>query len=245
MTPSHTPRTGTTPAQHRHTTTKGTTMRRRTTIVIATVCGLAVGLPAGAATFKAAGPPKPTEYTRFLPAGQDNPMIADGVALGSNLSTYQASGLGPTSANPSAPAGSAERYIDAATFPGGTLPQGVTVTEAQGLNVLEAIGDNLERAGLDYDDVTTMRVFLSNPKGAETADFNGWNRAYRQYFANTSLSTGKPIPVSMGTAAPKNPIVTNSARPSRFAVEVENLPVQGWLVEVEVTAAYPKGNGKK
>ena len=27
-------------------------------------------------------------------------------------------------------------------------------------------------------------------------------------------------------------MVTNPARPSRFALEIENLPVDGWLVEV-------------
>ncbi|MFD1826167.1 hypothetical protein [Mumia zhuanghuii] len=29
-----------------------------------------------------------------------------------------------------------------------------------------------------------------------------WNRAYRQYFANTSLSIGTPVLVPLGTAAP-------------------------------------------
>ena len=35
-------------------------------------------------------------------------------------------------------------------------------------------------------------------------------------------------------------MVVNGARPSRFALEVENLPVDGWLVEVEVDAVYPR-----
>jgi enamine deaminase RidA (YjgF/YER057c/UK114 family) len=70
-------------------------------------------------------------------------------------------------------------------------------------------------------------------------DFAGWNRAYRQFFANTSLSTGEPVDVPLGTAAPAPPMVINAARPSRFALEIENLPVTGWLVEIEVDAAYP------
>jgi enamine deaminase RidA (YjgF/YER057c/UK114 family) len=36
------------------------------------------------------------------------------------------------------------------------------------------------------------------------------------------------------------PKVVNPARPSRFTIEVENLPVNGWLVEVEVDAVYPE-----
>ncbi|WP_243845184.1 hypothetical protein [Mumia sp. ZJ1417] len=43
---------------------------------------------------------------------------------------------------------------------------------------------------------------LQNPSGAAAADFAGWNRAYRQYFANTSLSIGTPVLVPLGTAAP-------------------------------------------
>ncbi len=34
-------------------------------------------------------------------------------------------------------------------------------------------------------------------------------------------------------------MVRNPARPSRFALEVQSLPVAGWLVEVEVDAVYP------
>jgi enamine deaminase RidA (YjgF/YER057c/UK114 family) len=84
-----------------------------------------------------------------------------------------------------------------------------------------------------------MRVFLQNPAGQERMDFTGWNRAYRQFFANTSLATGKPVTVPLGSAAPAPPMVANPSRPSRFALEIENLPVAGWLVEVEVDAAYP------
>ena len=130
-------------------------------------------------------------------------------------------------------------------FPGGVLPAGVTITEAQGINALRRIGENLAQAGLDYDDVITMRVFLQNPAGAEKADFDGWNRAYRQYFANTSLADRQLRSRSRwARPPPAEPFVVNPARPSRFALEIENLPVNGWLVEVEVDAAYPAASGK-
>ncbi|WP_238176511.1 hypothetical protein, partial [Kribbella albertanoniae] len=144
-------------------------------------------------------PPRPGTVVPALPAGQANPMIATGVGIGANTPIYKTSGLGPTALNTTAPAGSEASYIDTAVFPGGTLPAGVTITEAQGINVLRRIGENLQAAGLTYADVYTMRVFLQNSSGAATADFAGWNRAYRQYFANTDLTTGKFIPVPLGT----------------------------------------------
>ncbi|GAA1689404.1 RidA family protein [Kribbella yunnanensis] len=208
------------------------------------VAAVVVSFTAGAGT--AAGwwdkprPPRPGTVVPALPAGQANPMIATGVGIGANTPIYKTSGIGPTALNTAAPAGTEASYIDTAIFPGGTLSAGVTITEAQGINVLRRIGENLQAAGLTYADVYTMRVFLQNPTGAATADFAGWNRAYRQYFANTDLTTGKYTPVPLGTGVPAKPFVINKSRPSRFALEIENLPVGGWLVEVEVDAAYPK-----
>ncbi|TCC52302.1 hypothetical protein E0H75_00470 [Kribbella capetownensis] len=213
------------------------------TRVIAGLVALVVSFTAGAST--AAGwwdrpkPPKPGTVVPALPAGQSNPMIATGVSIGANTPVYKTSGIGPTALNTDAPAGSEASYVDTTVFPGGALPAGVTITEAQGINVLRRIGENLQAAGLSYADVYTMRVFLQNPAGATTADFAGWNRAYRQYFANTDLTTGRYVPVPLGTAPPAKPFVVNKSRPSRFALEIENLPVTGWLVEVEVDAAYP------
>lgn len=210
------------------------------------VAGLAVvALSFTAGTTTAAGwwnrpkPPRPGTVVPVLPAGQANPLIASGVGIGANTPVYKTSGIGPTALNTDAPAGSEASYVDTAVFPGGTLPAGVTITEAQGINVLRRIGENLQAQGLSYSDVYTMRVFLQNPAGAATADFAGWNRAYRQYFANTDLTTGQYVPVPLGTAPPAKPFVVNKSRPTRFALEIENLPVAGWLVEVEVDVAYP------
>lgn len=175
-----------------------------------------------------------------LEAGQANPMIAQGVAIGGDTAIYKTSGIGPSAGNKTAPEGSPESYIDS-QFSGGVLPAGVSVTEAQGINVLKKIRDNLEGQGLSLEDVVTMRVFLDNAPGSDKADYAGWNRAYRQFFANTNLDTGDTELVPMGTAAPMAPIERNSARPTRFALEVAGLPVAGWLVEVEVDAVYPEG----
>jgi enamine deaminase RidA (YjgF/YER057c/UK114 family) len=205
------------------------------------VTGLAAAVLVGAGGAASAAPaerprpPRPTEARPALPAGQNNPSIANGVAIGSVVATYTSSGLGPRDANPAAPAGTPERYV---AFPGGTLPPGVTLTEAQALNALEAINENLKAQGLTAKDVISMRAYLANPPGAATADFAGWNRAYRQFYANTDLSTGKPVDVPLGTAPPAKPLLVNPARPARVTLEIENLPVNGWLVEVEVVAAF-------
>lgn len=212
--------------------------------LLAGLAVVAISFTAGTATavgwWDKPRPPRPGTVVPALPAGQANPMIASGVGIGANTPIYKTSGLGPSALNTGAPAGSEAAYVDTVVFPGGALPAGVTITEAQGINVLRRIGENLKAAGLSYSDVYTMRVFLQNPAGAAAADFAGWNRAYRQYFANTDLTTGHYVPVPLGTAAPAKPFVVNKARPSRFALEVENLPVAGWLVEVEVDAAYPQ-----
>ncbi|MEV1243892.1 Rid family hydrolase [Nonomuraea sp. NPDC050022] len=202
---------------------------------IALSAAVVLVLGTGTAAANPTWSPRPQEVKPFLPAGTTNPAIADGVALGKQVASYTASGLGPAAANTGAPADSPERYVD---FPGATLPPGVTITEAQALNVLKRIKANLSAAGLGLADVVSMRAYLEKPPGAESADFAGWNRAYRQFFANTDLATGQPVPVPLGTAPPALPMEVNPARPARVTIEIANLPVAGWLVEVEVVAAY-------
>lgn len=208
---------------------------RKLTLATGVVGALLLGGTAAAdEPFK---PPKHGRVIPVLPPGQTNPAIANGVAIGSRVTTYVSSGLGPAGANTSAPAGTPERYVD---FPNGTLPPGVTITEAQSINVLRQIKANLAAVGLTPANVISMRAYLSDPPGAGIADFAGWNRAYRQFYANTDLATGAAVPVPLGTAAPAPPMDVNPARPSRVTLEIENLPVPGWLVEVEVVAAYPE-----
>ncbi|WP_020577110.1 Rid family hydrolase [Actinopolymorpha alba] len=212
-------------------------MRRR---IIAAVCVLAGVLGTTTAATAGGSMPRPKEVKVALPAGNSNPSIANGVATGSEVALYTSSGLGPLEGNPSAPPGSPERCTDLSLFPGGTWPAGVTVTEAQALSVLSRIRDNLAAAGLTPANVITMKAYLTRPAGASAADYAGWNRAYRQFFANVDLKTGATIPVPMGTNAPAPPILANKARPARATMEVAGLAVPCWLVEVEVVAAYQR-----
>lgn len=184
-------------------------------------------------------PPKRNQVISAVPADTADPFIANGVGVGRGVDLYSSSGTGPGGLNTAAPTGTPERYIDPAQFPDGELPDGVTITEAQALNAFQRIAENLRAQGLSVRDVITLRLYTDAPPGAERLDFAGLNRAYRQYFANVDLETGEAIAQPTGTAAPRRPRVVNAVRPSRTALEVANLPVQGWLVEVEAVARYP------
>ncbi|NAZ83858.1 hypothetical protein GTR02_18775 [Kineococcus sp. R8] len=219
-------------------------MRHRP-LAIGLAATLLVGLGAGAGVAAGRhGTPAPGEVDVVLPLGDTNPLIANGVGIGAGTAIYKSSGTGPAAANPEAEPGTPEAYVDLEAL-GGTLPEGVTLTEAQGLNALQRIGANLAAVGLDYDDVITMRVFLDGEPGADVADFAGWNRAYRQYFANVDLETLEAVDVPLGSAAPAPPLRENAVRPSRSALEVASLPVSGWLVEIEVDALYPEQARKR
>jgi enamine deaminase RidA (YjgF/YER057c/UK114 family) len=191
---------------------------------------------------QASPPPRPDQVIANLPTDQPTPLIAGGVSVGKNVELYFSSGIGPAARNTSAPAGSPDRYVDPEQLPGG-LTGGVTITEAQGLNALARIKENLESVGLDLGDVISMRVFLDNPPDAPAADFNGWNRAFRQFFANTNLVTGEALAVPLGAGTPGPPMVVNPVRPSRTALEIASLPVPGWLVEIEVVAQRTARHG--
>lgn len=213
-------------------------MSRRTLAIAAAGAALLAGC--SSAPTPGAAPP-PLLSRAVLTDGQANPMIAEGVVLGSGAAIYKTSGQGPTKLNTAVAEGTPESFIDTAMFAGGILPAGVTITEAQGLNVLRNIRENLEAQGLAPENVTSMRVFLDNAPGTDRADYAGWNRAYRQFFANTNLTSGETELVPLGSAKPAAPLLRNPARPSRFALEVQSLPAAGWLVEVEVDAVYPAG----
>jgi len=183
-------------------------------------------------------PPRARDVITNLTPGQATPLIANGVSVGGQVALYHSSGTGPAARNPAAPAGTPEAYVDPALLGPEGLRGGVTITEAQGLNALERIQANLASVGLAPEDVISMRVFLDNPPGAQVADFAGFNRAFRQFFANTDLTTGDVLAVPTGTGAPAAPRYVNATRPSRTALEVASLPVPGWLVEVEVVARF-------
>lgn len=223
--------------------------RPRTLVVVALVMG--VGLGAGGQAVASDPVPAPTEVAFQIPTRPDgsvnpDPFLAAGVGVGAEVPVYTAAGTGPAAVNTAAAPGSAAAYIDYAlvrkvvpTFrptradrAAGRLPVGMTITEAQGLNAMQRVRENLDGAGLGVRDITFLRIYVAAPQGAGRADYDGWNRAYRKYLANVDRSTGTVLPAY----APV--IVENEVRPARSNLEVASLPVPGWLVEIEAVAAY-------
>ena len=188
---------------------------------------------------QASPPPRPGQAIHNLDVAQPDPLIANGVSVGKDVELYFTSGIGPAPINAALPVGTPERFIDTAQFPGGVLTPGVTITEAQALNALARIQGNLATVGLTMRDVLSLRVYLDNPPGAPTMDFNRFNFAYKQFFANVNLHTGQTIPQPIGTGTPGPPLTVNPVRPSRTVIEVASLPVAGWLVEIEAIAKRP------
>lgn len=214
------------------------------------VIALAVAFFAGGVSVAAAlGPDDVLRFFTWTASGAPppDPFLANGVATGGSVAIYTAAGTGPSALNTLAPADSAARFIDYAALakvaPGfapsdadkaaGALPAGVTLTEAQGLNAMLRVQENLAATGLTLADVTFMRIYLDNPEGTTRADYAGWNRAYRKFMANVDMTTGLPIPAY----APV--IFQTKTRPARSNIEVATLPALGWLIEIEVVAAYP------
>jgi enamine deaminase RidA (YjgF/YER057c/UK114 family) len=91
-------------------------------------------------------------------------------------------------------------------------------TYTQSINTLQRIADILAEAGLRMEDVVQLRIYLApDPKLDNTFDFEGWFRAYPQFFNNAD----NPNKVARTTLA-----VAALARPDL-------------LVEIEAVAVYP------
>ncbi|MEJ6550021.1 hypothetical protein PQI66_10740 [Corynebacterium sp. USCH3] len=111
---------------------------------------------------------------------------------------WRTSGLGPDALNDDAEPGSPMAFVDPALLEDGELPPRMTVTEAQALQVLQKLTDMVQDEGRRISEVATLRVYLSPENGdggesAEGADFEGWNRAYRTFFANLDPLTGDSL----------------------------------------------------
>ncbi|HYJ31025.1 MAG TPA: RidA family protein [Allosphingosinicella sp.] len=91
------------------------------------------------------------------------------------------SGTVPDPADPSAPAGSVQRFGD---------------TAAQTRSVLRKIEAELAQHGLGLGNVVMMRVFLVAPPGQSRMDFQGMMTAYREFFG-TAAQPNRPARSTM------------------------------------------------
>lgn len=86
--------------------------------------------------------------------------------------------------------------------------------EAQTIDTFEGFKEKLESEGWAMSDIVQVRAFaVADEFGL--LDFDGFNRAYRTFFGTDE----------------------NPMKPVRSFVEIEDLVVDGWLVEIEVRAA--------
>ncbi|MCL6683141.1 RidA family protein [Sphingomonas alba] len=127
----------------------------------------------------------------------------------------------PISASVEVPAGSRLIYVSGQVpevinpaAPDGSVEQ-FGDTEAQTRSVIHKIEGVLKQSGLGLGDVVMMRVFLVAPPGQSRMDFAGMMRGYS---------------ASFGTKEQAN-------KPARSTMQVAGLVREGWLVEIEVTAA--------
>ncbi|MDX1491651.1 MAG: Rid family hydrolase [Pseudohongiellaceae bacterium] len=86
--------------------------------------------------------------------------------------------------------------------------------ERQTVNIFEKFAATLEAQGWSMSDIVQVRVFgVAGEDG--TFDFAGFNRGFAQFFGTEE----------------------NPMKPVRSVVEIKDLVVDGWLLEVEIRAA--------
>ncbi|MFV8819771.1 Rid family hydrolase [Haliea sp. E17] len=86
--------------------------------------------------------------------------------------------------------------------------------EAQTIDTFNAFKEKLEGLGWSMSDIVQVRVFATaSPDGS--LDFAGFNKGYMQFFGTEE----------------------NPQKPVRSFVQVADLVVDGWLVEIEIRAA--------
>lgn len=137
---------------------------------------------------------------------------AAAVSVPPDAAQFRSSALGPDRLNPRLPADDPMAYVDPALLgPDGKLPEGMSVTEAQALQVLDKLADQLENNKFGLTDVATVRAYLT--ADGDRTDYDGWNRAYRRYFANIDLETGG----SMFTESVEPTASTSATAPSAAA----------------------------
>jgi enamine deaminase RidA (YjgF/YER057c/UK114 family) len=90
-------------------------------------------------------------------------------------------------------------------------------TYLQAKNILDRFDALLKEAGLKRSDVFSMRVFIAPDTKTGKYDFDGWNKAYKEYYGTTE-NPNKPVRATYGIAT--------LVSPTKF-------------IEIEIIAAYP------
>lgn len=130
--------------------------------------------------------------------------ILKGVKVPAETDMYFASGIVAYPKDDSKPAGDPERF-------GNTYEQSVSA--------LNRINDYLGEEGLSLKDVVAMKVYVApDPANDGKPDFQGWFKAYGEFFNNAEANPNKVARSTIGVYTLVNPDM---------------------LIEVEVRAVYP------
>ncbi|WP_291476324.1 hypothetical protein [Corynebacterium sp.] len=157
---------------------------------------------------------------------------AAGISVPADASIFRSSATGPERLNYMAEDGDPMSFVDPDLLDDdGKLPEDMTVTEAQSLQVLSQLEDLLTDRKLKLYEVGTVRVYLA-ADGDDGADFDGWERAYRRYFANIDRDTGRSLL--------EEPVETTSASASASAsatasASVSDEPTESTSPEAEAS----------
>lgn len=135
---------------------------------------------------------------------REGSSILKGVKVPEGRSMYFASGIVAYPKDDNKPAGDRERF-------GNTYEQSVSA--------LKRIGEYLGEEGLTLKDVISMKVYVApDPENDNKPDFQGWFKAYGEFFNNTDNNPNKVARSTIGVYTLVNPDM---------------------LIEVEVRAVYP------
>ena len=130
--------------------------------------------------------------------------ILKGVKVPADKAMYFASGIVAYPKDDSKPAGDRERF-------GNTYEQSVSA--------LKRIESYLGEEGLSLKDVIAMKVYVApDPQNDKKPDFQGWFKAYGEFFNNAEVNPNKVARSTIGVYTLVNPDM---------------------LIEIEVRAVYP------
>jgi enamine deaminase RidA (YjgF/YER057c/UK114 family) len=129
--------------------------------------------------------------------------ILKGVKVPADKAMYFASGIVATPKDESKPEGDRARFGD---------------TYDQSVSALKRIESYLSEEGLSLKDVVAMKVYVApDPENNGKPDFQGWFKAYGEYFNNTE----------------------NPNKVARSTIGVYQLVDPNKFIEIEVRAVYP------
>ena len=136
---------------------------------------------------------------------REGSSILKGVKVPEGRDIYFASGIVAYPKDATKPAGDRERF-------GNTYEQSVSA--------LKRINEYLGEEGLSLKDVISMKVYVApDPENDNKPDFQGWFKAYGEFFNNADVNPNKVARSTIGVYTLVNPDM---------------------LIEIEVRAIYPE-----